>query len=315
MVGDNEGVGTQADFLTVEQHQLFVFLGHAHADATVDFGEIEGVQRLTQLQHHIVGDVDRGVDAAHVGATQALDHPQRGRLGQVDVTDHTPQVTWAGVRREHFDGANFVMHRRHNSNRRTGDGSVVQRAHFTGQTGQGQAVAAVRGQVDLDAGVFQFQVNPDVLTHRRVGRQLHQAIIALAYLQLSLRAQHAVGLNTTQLGLLDLEVARQLGTDHGKRDLQARAHIRRSAHDLKGFRTVADLAHTQFIGIRVLLGAQHFAHYHAAENTGGRGNAIDLKTGHRQTRNQRVAIYLRAYPATQPLFTEFHPALLKIRYD
>jgi hypothetical protein len=65
----------------------------------------------------------------------------------------------------------------------------------------------------------------------------------------------------------------------------------------------------------VLLGAQHPRHYHATENTGGRRNAIDLKTGHRQTSNQLIAIYLRAYPATQPLFTEFHPALLKVRYD
>jgi hypothetical protein len=112
-----------------------------------------------------------------------------------------------------------------------------------------------------------------------------------------LRAQHAVGLNATQLGFLDLEVTGQFGTDHRERDFQAWAHIWRTAHNLKGFRAIADLAHTQLVGVRVLLGAEHLAHHYTAENTGGRRNAIDLKTGHRQTSNQLIAIYLRV---TQP---------------
>ncbi|CRM95440.1 hypothetical protein [Pseudomonas sp. 22 E 5] len=255
VVGDDQGVGTQADFLTIKQHQFLAFFGHAYADAAVDFGKVERVQRLTQLQHHVVGDVDGSVDAAYVGTAQAFNHPQRGWLGQVDVADHTAQVTRAGVWHQHVNRAYFVVHSRHGGNHWTGDWGVVQRAHFTRQARQGQAVAAVRSQIDLDAGIFQFQVNADVLAHRRVGRQLHQAIVALTDLQLGLGAQHAVGLNATQLGLLDLEVARQLGTDHGERNLQARAHVWRSAHDLEGFRAIADLAHAQFVGIGVLFGA------------------------------------------------------------
>ena len=38
-------------------------------------------------------------------------------------------------------------------------------------------------------------------------------------------------------------------------------------------------------------------------------SAEDEKRGG-EARNQLVTGYLRAYPATQPLFTEFHPALL-----
>ncbi len=124
-------------------------------------------------------------------------------------------------------------------------------------------------------------------------------------LQFDLRAEHAVGFDTAQLGLLDLEVARQLGTDHGERHFQARAHVRRAADYLEGLRTVADLADAQFVGVRVLFGAQYFTDHHAAEFAGDRG----LQTRHRQTSYQLVAAYLRAYPATQPLFTEFHPVL------
>ncbi|MNR19391.1 hypothetical protein D3C85_1361790 [compost metagenome] len=79
MVGDDQGVGTQGDFLAVEQDELLALFRHAYADAAVDFGEVEGVHRLAEFEHHVVGDVDGSVDAAHVGTTQALDHPQRGR--------------------------------------------------------------------------------------------------------------------------------------------------------------------------------------------------------------------------------------------
>src|SRR5207253_10081437 len=150
--------------------------------------------------------------------------------------------------------------------------------------------------------------------NRCIDRQFHQAIVALTDLQFGLGAQHAVGFNATQLGLLDFEFAWQFGTDHGERDLQARAHVWRTANHLEGLRAIGDLANAQLVGVRVRLGAQHLTHDHAAEFTGSRRNAIDLKTGHRQTSNQLVAIYLRAYPAAQPLFTEFHPALLRIRY-
>jgi hypothetical protein len=314
MVGNHQRIATQADFLSVEQNQLFALFGHPHADAAVDFGEVEGVQRLTQLQHHVVGDVDGSVDAAHLGATQALNHPQRRRLGQVDVTDDTPQVTRAGGRRQHFNRAHFIMRRWNRSHYGAGDLGGVQRADFTSQARQGQAVAAVRGQVDLDAASSRFRYSRmSWPTGASAGSSIKPSLPLR--LQFGLGAQHAVGLNATQLGFLDFEVARQFGTDHGERNLQARAHVWRTANDLERLRTIADLAHTQFVGVRVLFGAQHLAHDHAAEYTGGRGNAIDLKTGHRQTSNQLVATYLRAYPATQPLFTEFHPALLRIRYD
>ncbi|MNV09558.1 hypothetical protein D3C71_1000550 [compost metagenome] len=102
VVGDDQRIATQADFLTVEQDQLLAFFGHAHADAAIDFGKIESVQWLTQFEHHVVGDVDGSIDAAHVGTTQTLDHPQRCWLGQVNVTDYATQVTRARSRRQYF---------------------------------------------------------------------------------------------------------------------------------------------------------------------------------------------------------------------
>ncbi|MNE49732.1 hypothetical protein D3C80_1442740 [compost metagenome] len=155
VVGDHQGIATQSDFLAVEQHQLLALFSHAHADPAVDFGEIEGMQGLAQLKHHVVGDVDGSVDAAHVGTTQALDHPQRGRTRQVDVADHTAQVTRAGSRRQYFNRAHFVVGGSNGRHNRASDLGGVQRTDFPGQAGQGQAVATVGGQVDFDAGIFQ----------------------------------------------------------------------------------------------------------------------------------------------------------------
>ena len=134
-------------------------------------------------------------------------------------------------------------------------------------------------------------------------------------MQFGLRAQHAIGLNTAQLSLFDLEVARQLSTDHRKRNLQTRTHIRCPADNLKSFDTIGYLANTKLVSVRVLLSGQYLAHNNTAKCTGNRCNTVHFQASHRQTSNQLIAFYLRVNPTTQPLFTEFHPALLKMRYD
>ncbi len=258
VIGNDQRVGTQADFLTVEQNELLALLGHAHTNPAVDFGQIKRMQRLTQLQHHVVGDVDSGIDAAHVGTTQTLDHPQRGRTRQVDIADHTAQVARACSRSQYFHRTHFIVHSADSSDLRTGDFSGVQRTDFTRQTGHRQAVATVRGQVDLDAGIVQAQIDTNVLANRRISSQFHQAVIALAGLQLGSRTQHAVGLDAAQLGFLDLEIAGKLGADHGEWNFQARTHIWRTTDNLKGFAAIADLTHTQLVGIEDFeLGSHH----------------------------------------------------------
>ncbi len=310
VVSNNQGVCTQADFLTVEQLELFAGFSHTNADTAIDLLQVKGVHRLAQLKHHVVGDIDGGINAADIRTTQTLDHPQRGRLGQVNIAQHASQVTRASFRRHYFHWNNVVIHRRDNGYVRTGNGSGVQGTDFTRQTRQGQAVATVRRQVDFNAGVIQAQVHANVLTYWRIGRQLHQAAALFTDLQLGSRAQHAVGLNAPQLGFFDFEIAGQLGTDHGERNPQARSHVRRTANNLEGFTAIADLAHTQLVGVRMLFSAKHLSHHNTAEYAGGQRHAVDLKTGHGQTGDQLITGNLRAYPATQPLFTEFHSALL-----
>ncbi|MNZ51454.1 hypothetical protein D3C78_692690 [compost metagenome] len=311
VVGDHQGVGAQGHFLAVQQHQLLASLGHAHADAALDLGKIEGMHRLAQLEHHVVGHVDCRVDGAHVGTAQTLDHPQRSRARQVDVADHPAEVARAGLAGQHFDVAHFVMHRRYRGNDRAGHRSIVQGTNFTGQTDNRQAVAAVGGQVDLDAGIVEVEVAANVLAHRRIGGQLEQAVVLFADLQFGGRAEHAERLDAAQLGLLDLEVLAQHRADHGEGDLDPRAGIRRTADHLEGFAAIAHLADAQLVGVRVLFGCKDLADHHAAEDPGGGGDAVHLEAGHGQAGHQFIARNLRVNPGTQPLFAEFHPVLLK----
>ena len=81
MICNHQCVTAQGHFLAIKQDQLFALFRHTDTNTAVDFGEIKCMKRLPQLQHHIIGDVDRSVDAAHIGAAQALHHPQGCRAG------------------------------------------------------------------------------------------------------------------------------------------------------------------------------------------------------------------------------------------
>ncbi|VFB22440.1 Uncharacterised protein [Pseudomonas fragi] len=199
MVCNHQRVAAQGDFLAVEQYQLLVFFSHAYTNAAIDLGKVERVQRLTQFQHDIVGNVDSGIDAAHVSATQALNHPQRRWPGQVDIADHTAQVARASSRCQHFNRTHFLVYRSNWRNHRASHLGVIQSAHFTRQTCQRQAVATVRRKVDFNAGVFKTQIDADVLAHRCIGRQLHQAVIASP--TCSSACEHSMPLDSTPRSL------------------------------------------------------------------------------------------------------------------
>ena len=51
---------------------------------------VVGVQRLAQLEHHVVGDVDDRRDRADAAALEALLHPRRRRGARVDAFDDAP---------------------------------------------------------------------------------------------------------------------------------------------------------------------------------------------------------------------------------
>src|SRR5690606_23699094 len=265
MVGNYQGIRTQGDVLAIQQDELLALFRHAHTDAAVDFRQVKGMHRLPLLEHDVVGHVDSGIDAADVGATQTLHHPRRSRLAQIDIANHPTDIASARLRREQLHGTHVIVHGGDRLNNHRIGGAAVDGADFTGQALQGQAVATVRRQADLDGGIIEMQVFADIAANRRLGSQLKQTAVIVADVQLTGRAQHAEGLDPTQFGFLDLEIFAQYRAHHGKGDFDTRTRVWRTAHDLTPFAAVTDLAHAKLVGTGVLLGTEDLPHHHATE--------------------------------------------------
>ena len=70
-------VRIERDLAPVEQLQLLAGARVAHLDVPAQAPQVVGVQRLAELEHHVVRDVDDGADRPQARAAQALAHPQR----------------------------------------------------------------------------------------------------------------------------------------------------------------------------------------------------------------------------------------------
>ena len=114
---------------------------------------VERVHRLTQLQHHVLSDIDQETDRTHAAAAQTFGHPHRGRGGGVDTLDHTTHVTrriGASIQIHcNARGAFFIYRRsieRH-------DFTVASGGDIEGDAAHAEAVGAVGGKFQFDAGV------------------------------------------------------------------------------------------------------------------------------------------------------------------
>jgi hypothetical protein len=84
-IGNHEHRRRERPGLAVEGRESFAGPGQPRAERRPGkLGRIERVHRLAQLEHHVVGDVDDGVDRAHAGGGEAIGQPgRRGRHGDV----------------------------------------------------------------------------------------------------------------------------------------------------------------------------------------------------------------------------------------
>src|SRR3546814_6155577 len=81
--------------LLVEQLQAFANGGTTDADVAGELVGVERVHRLTEFEHHVVGDVDNRLNAADAGAAQALAHPVRRARFRIDLRDDAHGVARA----------------------------------------------------------------------------------------------------------------------------------------------------------------------------------------------------------------------------
>ena len=285
-VGDKCRVGAQLALLAVESGELLPIASRLDAHVVLAVGafrkraQIEGVQGLAQLEQNVVAHVHDVVDGTRAHGSDALDEPlgarthlhpaydarrvARAQLGIGHLNVHEVGHILAADRTWHLAGR--LVAPRH----------VVDGAHLAGKPAHGQLVGAVRGNLQIEHRVARAAPLGKGHAHRRVVRQLHDALVVGAQPQLARRADHARRHDAAQLALLYLHVARQHATHAGDGHLQTRAHVRGAAHNLQRFFG----AHVHgrdvhMVGVGMRLAGQNMPHDHAVERVAELLHALD----------------------------------------
>ncbi len=151
------------------------------------------MQRLPQLQHHIVGDVHGQRDGTHPAQVESAAHPQRCGRGRVESGDTAQHVAGADRRVGDTRGIAALGSGRQRADRRVSELHTVGSGHFPGDTAQGQRIAPVRGDRDVQHRLTQ----PQQVVGLRAGlgepfRQHDDALVVLPQAQFARRADHAL---------------------------------------------------------------------------------------------------------------------------
>ena len=86
---------TAAASAYVEQRDALIGLGLSYPYAALQRVEIKGMQRLAELEHHVIGDIYHRIDRPDASTAQSLDHVKWGRSGDINISDDAPQITRA----------------------------------------------------------------------------------------------------------------------------------------------------------------------------------------------------------------------------
>ena len=294
-VGDEAHAGVEHALLAIERRKLLVLLGGAnhHAAVAVALGkgrQVKGMQRLTGEHHHVVGDVDDVVVRTHAQGVEALDHPV-GRRADLHVAHDAGDIAVAQALVGNLDGKLVV-------GRTAGLGldggqlnveiAVEDGAGLAGHADHGQAVGAVGRDLAVEHSITRAHILGKRHAAGRILGQDHDAGVVAAQTELARGAVHAHGHDAAQLALLDLDVAGQLGTDHGRDDVVAGLKVLRAADNLQrsgvavGVEVLVahvDRAHIHMVAIGVRGLGEHLGGHHMVEGLAHGVDRLDLGAG------------------------------------
>ena len=108
-IGDKQLVARKGRFAVVEQAQGFARIRLANDDTALHFVRIEGMQRRTEGQHDVVGDVHHRIVGADTGATQSFSNVRRCCASDINATNNATEVARAVLRRTVFNGQRCIV--------------------------------------------------------------------------------------------------------------------------------------------------------------------------------------------------------------
>ena len=140
-------------------------------------------------------------------------------------------------------------------------------SHFTGESENRQAVAAIRRDFDVEHGFVEVQIRGHVAAERRVGAERENSRVILRQPELALRAKHALRLHAANDCCLKRRFLAKLRANERERRDHACLDVRRAAHDFEfAFLASVDVAKIQPIRIGMLLDVDHARRKHARES-------------------------------------------------
>ena len=305
-VGHHQQILVERHGAAVEQLHLLARVRMTHHDRPLQRVLVEGVHRLAEFEHHVLGHVDQETDRAHAAAAQAFGHPWRRRRGRVHAVEHTADEArhlGAGIK---FDDQRRIAAGRDRRGVERHDFAVAGGGDVERNAAHAEAVGAVRGELQFDAGVRKTKIFDQRRPDRRVGRQFQQAGSVGVDAEFLRRAQHAVGIDIAQFRGLDREVA-DPRADGGERRDQARTRVRRTADDLlQTTHAGIDLTDLQAVGFRMFGAFDDPRHDHAVERCAEDRQFFDFETDGGERRREFVARSIGLDVLAQPVFGEFH---------
>ena len=234
------------------------------------------MQGLSQLEQDEVGDVHHVVDGTQADGQQPLLQPF-GRFLHLHACEGDARIPRSG-------GGIFHLYRNLLSGTlgKAGIVRTLQRARdaivhqvgiqIAGDTPVGGCIHAVRGNFIFDDRLgLEVEVLLGGRSHHGFFRKDHDALVGGADSQLVLGTDHSEGLHAADLGFLDLEIAREHGSDAGEEHFLACRHVRGAADDRQRFTgSVIHGGDVQVIGIGMRFASEHLGHHHAGQAAGHR---------------------------------------------
>ena len=199
LIADQQIARIQHALLPVQGHQLLPLGRPADYDGRALQGvQVKGMHGLSDLHQHVVGDVHHGADGIVAHSDEPALHPQ-GRLLVLHIIHIMAQIPGADILVDHRD-ADVPVHGAVTGVAHVGLLHFLPQdsRHLPGDAQHGLAVRPIGRNRNIEYIILQAQVGPDILSHRRVLVQDHDAVHVrpripfLVQAQLLPGAEHAV---------------------------------------------------------------------------------------------------------------------------
>ena len=274
--------------LIVERRDALALAGGAdYYLPALNAGEVEGVHRLTVLEHNVICYVNYIRYRPYAACAEAAAHPA-GAGADLYVFDHSCGVPRAelGVFYRNADEVGGV------SAGALDDGGVELQLRaegggcLAGKADNGEAVGPVGRYLKFDLGIKGADELADIHSDLRVllGDYPDPVLYSVGEIvgiksELAEGAEHTEAFDPAQLALLDLLAAGQKALVLGDGNEVARMHVLRAGHDLNGLVADVHLADPEVIRVGVALDGLDSADDHVFDLVAHRGEGLHLGAG------------------------------------